>query len=98
MNRSDRFRSEQRFQAPPKQEYRVKEKKEDVQAKTSGIVTIGSIPVAMQDLGRKPIVIGDSAPVPVKKPVMANDHEASSSKGVKKVFQPRWCPSGLTHT
>src|SRR5574344_2141622 len=52
----------------------------------------------MQDLGHKPIVIGDSAPVPVKKPIMVNDHEASSSKGVKKIFQPKWCPSGLTHT
>jgi len=30
---------------------------------------------------------------------MANDHEADSSKIVAdKYHQPRWCPSGLTHT
>jgi len=29
---------------------------------------------------------------------MANDHEASSSNSISKYFQPRWCPSGLTHT
>jgi len=30
---------------------------------------------------------------------MANDHEAGSSKSAAdKYHQPRWCPSGLTHT
>ena len=34
-----------------------------------------------------------------KKPVMANDHEACSSKSAAdKYHQPRWFPSGLTHT
>ena len=34
-----------------------------------------------------------------QKPVMANDHEAGSSKSAAdKYHQPRWCPSGLTHT
>ena len=34
--------------------------------------------------------------------MLANDHEASSSnlkdQDKEKYFQPRWCPSGLTHT
>ena len=43
--------------------------------------------------------IEESVDVPVKKPVMANDHEAGSSKSAAdKYHQPRWCPSGLTHT
>ena len=29
---------------------------------------------------------------------MADDHEASSNTKISKYFQPRWCPSGLTHT
>ena len=37
--------------------------------------------------------------VPSEKPVMANDHEVGSSKSTAdKYHQPRWCPSGLTHT
>ena len=43
--------------------------------------------------------IEKSVEVPSQKPVMANDHEASSSKSAAdKYHQPRWCPSGLTHT
>ena len=35
----------------------------------------------------------------MQKPVMANYHEAGSSKSAAdKYHQPRWCPSGLTHT
>src|SRR6185312_15777168 len=37
-----------------------------------------------------------------QKLVLANNHEASSSnlkdQDKEKYFQPRWCPSGLTHT
>ena len=43
--------------------------------------------------------IEESADVPSQKPVIANDHEAGSSKSAAdKYHQPRWCPSGLTHT
>ena len=43
--------------------------------------------------------IEKSVEVPSQKPVMANDHEAGSSKSAAdKYHQPRWCPSGLTHT
>ena len=34
----------------------------------------------------------------VEKPVMDNDHEATSSNSKDKYSQPRWYPSGLTHT
>ena len=47
----------------------------------------------------KPMLLCRSVDVPSQKPAMANDHEAGSSKGVAdKYHQPRWCPSGLTHT
>ena len=37
--------------------------------------------------------------VPSQKPLIENDHEAGSSKSAAdKYHQPRWCPSGLTHT
>ena len=43
--------------------------------------------------------VDTSVDVPSQKPVMSNDHEAGSSKGAAdKYHQPRWCPSGLTHT
>ena len=43
--------------------------------------------------------IEKSVDVPSQKPVMANDHEAGSSKGAAdKYHQSRWCPSGLTLT
>ena len=38
----------------------------------------------------------------LRKLVLANDHEGSSNNhkdpDKEKYFQPRWCPSGLTHT
>ena len=37
--------------------------------------------------------IEESADVPSQKPVIANDHEAGSSKSAaNKYHQPRWCP------
>ena len=52
-----------------------------------------------KDTGKKLMDIEESADVPSQKPVMANDHEAGSSKSAAdKYHQPRWCPSGLTHT
>ena len=53
----------------------------------------------IKDTGKKPMDIEKSVEVPSQKPVMANDHEAGSSKSAAdKYHQPRWCPSGLTHT
>ena len=89
-------------------EYRVKEKKSEVQpgatpekAKTDTVVQIGEIKVVVQDKGKEPMVIDKSASSsapPIKKPFTANDHEASSNKVADKYHQPRWCPEGLTHT
>ena len=43
--------------------------------------------------------IEESADVPSQKQLIANDNEAGSSKSVAdKYHQPRWYPSGLTHT
>ena len=53
----------------------------------------------IKDTDKKPMDIDTSVGVPSQKPVMANDHEAGSSRGAAdKYHQPRWCPSGLTHT
>ena len=105
-DRSDR--SHQRpGQAPvPRFEYHVKEKKEEQKPvadseklKVDVVVQIGEIKVPIKDTGKKPMDIDTSVDVPSQKPVMANDHEAGSSKSAAdKYHQPRWCPSGLTHT
>ena len=57
--------------------------------------------VQIQDAQKGPMTIQklvDSS----QKLVLANNHEASSSnlkdQDKEKYFQPRWCPSGLTHT
>jgi len=105
-DRSDR--SHQRpGQAPvPRFEYRVKEKKGEQKPmadpekfKADVVVQIGEIKVPIKDTGKKSMDIDTSVDVPSQKPVMANDHEAGSSKSAAdKYHQARWCPSGLTHT
>ena len=63
------------------------------------MVQIGKIEVPIKDAGKEPMDIEKSVDVPIQRPVMANDHEAGSSKSAAdKYHQPRWCPSGLTHT
>ena len=53
----------------------------------------------IKDASKESMDIEKSVDVPSRKPVMANDHEAGSSKSAAdKYHQPRWCPSGLTHT
>ena len=53
----------------------------------------------IKNAGKGPLDIEKSVDSPVQKLVMANDHEAGSSKSAAdKYHQPRWCPSGLTHT
>jgi len=90
-------------QAPvPRFEYRIKEQKPIADPKklnADAVVQIGKIEVPIKDAGKEPMVIEESIDVPSQKPVVVNDHEASSSKNTAdKYHQPRWCPSGLTHT
>ena len=89
-------------------EYRVKEKKSEVQleaaskkSKADTVVQIGKIKVVVQDKGKEPMVIDKSATSstpPIQKPFTANNHEASGSKVADKYHQPHWCPERLTHT
>ena len=98
MDRSDRCdrsdRSHQRLgQAPvPRFEYRVKGQKPvvDPEKSKADVIQIGEIKVPIKDTGKKPMDIEESADVPSQKPVMANDHEAGSSKSAAdKYHQPR---------
>ena len=66
--------------------------------KADPIVQIGDVNVTLKDVGKGPMVFEKSVNNPVQRPIMANDHEASSSSAADKYHQPRWCPSGLTHT
>ena len=103
-------RSNRSHQRPDKthslrQVYRVKEKKEEVQptidpekAKADDVVQIGNIKVVGNDAATRLMVFGKSVNPSIQRPIMANDHEASSSNSTSKYFQPRWCPSGLTRT
>ena len=104
-DRSDRSHQRPGKAHSPRQVYRVKEKKEEVQptidpekAKADDVVQIGNIKVVVNDAGTRPMVFGKSVNPSIQRPIMANDHEASSSNSISKYFQPRWCPSGLTRT
>ena len=67
--------------------------------KADFVVQIGEIKVPIKDTGKRPMDVDTLVDVPSQKLVMANDHEAGSSKGAAdKYHQPRWCPSGLTYT
>ena len=85
--------------------YRVKENKKEVQStadlekiKVDAVVQIGNIKVAVNEAGARPMVLRKSVDISVQRPIMADDHKASSSTTTSKYFQPRWCPSGLTRT
>jgi len=89
----------------PRQVYRVKENKEEVQSivdlekiKADAVVQIGNIKVVVIEAGTRPMVLGKSVDTSVQRLIMADDHEASSNTTTSKYFQPRWCPSGLTRT
>ena len=104
-DRSDRSHQRPGKAHSPRQVYRVKEKKEEVQptidpekAKADDVVQIGNIKVVVNDAGTRPMVFGKSVNPSIQRPIMANDHEASSSSSKSKYFQPRWCPPGLTRT
>ena len=62
------------------------------------IVKVGDVNVVIKDVGKKPMVFGKSAQNDSQKCVLANDHEASSSGSASKYHQPRWCPTGLSHS
>jgi len=85
--------------------YRVKKKKDEVhttvdpeKAKADDEVQICNIKVDVSVASTRPMVFDKSVNPPVQRPIMDNDHEASSSNSTSKYFQPRWCPPGLTRT
>ena len=105
-DRSDRSHQRPGQNPVPRFEYRVKERKDEQKLvanperlKADAVVKIGEIKVPIKDAGKEPMEIEKSVDVPSPKPVMANDHEAGSSKrAADNYHQPRWCPSSLTHT
>ena len=65
--------------------YRIKEKKEQVQSivdsekiKADSVVEIGNIKVAVNEAGTRPMVLSKSVDTSIQRPIMADDHEASS--------------------
>ena len=85
--------------------YCVKENKKEIQStidlekfKADAVVQIGNIKVAVNEAGKRPMVLGKLVDTSVQRPIMADDHEARSSTTTSKYFQPRWCLSGLTRT
>ena len=109
LHRSDRsdwsqWRSVQSH--PPRQEYRIKRKEDEVQpmqvdsgkATADDVVKIGDVNVVVKDVGKKSMVFGKSAQTDSQKRVLAHDHEASSSGSASKYHQPRWRPPGLSHS
>ena len=96
-----------RVKPSSRKEYYVKEWKEELKItvdteklKANDVVQIGDVKVTTKDMGKGPMVFGKSVDTPMQRPVIANDHEASSSSSnaVDKYHQPRWCPPGLTQT
>ena len=62
--------------------------------KIDTVVQIGDIKVAIDNVGKKPMVFGKSVNSPIQRPIMTNDHKVNSSKAtssslVSKYFQPR---------
>ena len=85
--------------------YHVKENKKEVQStvdsgkiKADAVMQIGNIKVVVNEASTRPMVFGKSIHTSVQRPIMADDHEASSCTTTSKYFQPRWCLSGLTRT
>ena len=68
-----------------------------VNTATSDVVQTGDVRVVVKDVGKILMVFGKLVDPCDRKPVMANDQEASSNS-TDKYSQPRWCPLGLTHT
>ena len=62
------------------------------------VVKVSDVNVVIKDVGKKPTVFGKSPKTDSQKPVLANDHEASSGGSANKYHQPKWCPPGLSHS
>ena len=54
--------------------------------KTDAVVQIGDTKVAVDNVGKKPMVFGKSVNSPVQRPIRANDHQAGSSSLASKYF------------
>ena len=67
-------------------------------ATVDNIVQIGDVNVVVKETSKRPMVFGKSVKSAAQKPVMANDHEASSNSSASKYHQPRWCLPGLNHS
>ena len=105
IDRSDRSHQGSGQFRSPRQVYRTKENKKEVQStadsekiKADAVVQIGNIKVAVTESGTGPMVLGKSIDTSVQRLIMADDHEASSCTTTSKYFQPRWCRSGLART
>ena len=107
-DRSDRSQQRPAQARPVRQEYRIKEKKNepvpmqiDSEKAPIKIVQVEDGKGKDQNAQKGPVIIEQSVNVS-QKLVLANDHEASSSnlknQDKEKYFQNRWCPPGLTHT
>ena len=94
---------------PVRQEYRVKEKKDEsvpMQVDPEKFPAVKVVQVEDEkgkahDVQERQVIV--EKPVNLsQKLVLANDHEASSSnlkdQDKEKYFQPRWCTLGLTNT
>ena len=108
-NRLDRSQQRPAQVRLVRQEYRVKEKKDELVSMQVDSVKAPAAKVVQVEDGKGKAQNAQEGPVIVEKPVnvsqklvLANDHEASSSnikdQDKEKYFQPRWCPPGLTHT
>ena len=92
-----------------RQEYRVKEKKDELvpmqvdaeKAPPAKVVQVESGKGKAQGAQEGPVIMEKLVNFS-QKVVLANDLEASSSnlkdQDMEKYLQPRWCPLGLTHT
>jgi hypothetical protein len=92
-----------------RQEYRVKEKKDELEPMQVDsekvpivkVVQVEDEKARIQDAQKGLMIVEESVDIS-QKLVLANNREASGSnskvQGKEKYFQPRWCPPGLTHT
>ena len=102
-DRSDRSQQRPAQARPVRQEYRIKEKKDEpvqvdsVKVPAAKVVQVEDEKGKAQDTQKRPVII--EKPVIIsQKHVLANNHEASSSnlkdQDKEEYFQPRWCPPG----
>jgi hypothetical protein len=61
-------------------------------------VKVGDVNVVIKDVRKKSMMFGKLAKSDPQKPVLANDHEASTISSANKYHQPKRCLSGLSHS